>query len=650
MPLLRVNVPPLDAGGMMRAAFREAMPDLWQSNLPRLPANVIEWFETPGFLFSSETLARTRDPRTGLYLFPKAFAALRDFFDLLCPYCQNSKAIQTTDPEGQDLRSQILLRNGVCPQCKISIVDVQRAKRAEGALEFVLALGMGSGKTSLLGGVAGYITGVAASLPSVREAFGFSPGAPMEMAFVASTATQTRKTIWAYFTSLVDQSPWWKRYREAAADSEHDLMDDSTTVWRFPRAGFECQSLNSNSGGQVGLRRLGVFIDELARFDVEGKRGANEVYQGMSGSMKNTQILYDRMLDSGQIPPFKPMIGAISSPISEFDKVMSLGREAQKNPASRIFFRREPTWKWNSQFDKADFARELARDPRKAMRDFGAEPLGIKKLLFDPGVIDPCIDLTRPNLVTSGEDFFRDKLSTPYVRLKLLGCPLDRSTPRFVHCDPGESKDSFGICIGHSEWEPLTHDLIVILDAVIEIRPYIQNTEGDPIRHTVHFESVYEVLLELCKRLHVVKGSYDQWQSVTHIQRLRHHGYDFQKVELEYSDWTNLVDLANNRRLSVPKMERDDLDRDDRRSPITKLVYELKAMEDLGNKADHPADGSSDLAVCAAGVSRLALLNAGLVTAPRQAKRPPPSWLPISSLHSVPPDRRIGSAVRWRRY
>lgn len=630
------------------------------SAIPPLPGNIIEWFEKPGYLFSQDVLERQRDKKTGLYLFPRAFVALRDFFDLLCPYCQKPEEISNTPVEDQDLRSQVLLRDNVCPQCGVTMLDVVKAKRDAGYLECVLALGMGSGKTSLFGGVAAHVSAVCARTPKIREALDFAPGALMQIAFVASTGTQTRSTIWGYFIELVRQSPWWIKAREAVRiasnDGKGELFDDLTTVWEFQEQGFECRSLNSNSGGLAGLRRLVVLLDELARFDVEGKRGAEEMYQVMYGSMKNTWKAYEDQLDRGILPTFKPFMAAFSSPIHEGDKIMSLGADALRDPDSPIYFRRHPTWEWNTRFTKADFARELAINPRRAKRDFGAEPQGYHERLIErPELVDRCCDPSRRNLIVTRDAFFTDPTGVRCLRPELVSCPRDKVTKRFLHCDPGHVGDSFGISIGQMTYERDTNMPRVQIDAILEIRPHVAKHSDGEVRYEVDFIGVTDMLLEICKRLNIVRGSFDHWNSIMSVQRIRMAGVPMDRVNILEGDWNAVADAVVAGYLSLPAPERVGYDAHDRKSPIAKAVYEIKSMERPSEgKVDHPKDGSSDLAVCIAGVTRHMLLEGGVgmlgkVGRDGVRRAGPPGWLPMSASRSLPSSRRVGAVVRFRR-
>ena len=506
--------------------------------------------------------------------------------------------------------------------------------------------------TYLAAEIATYQVHLLLGLSSVRRTYGLAHGAPIEMAFIASTAEQTKKTIWAYFKSFLLDSPWFKSWlaeqREIEKTQNLELVSLNTNDFKFHGPGFTCVSLNSNSGGLAGLRRIGGFLDELARFDLEGKRGANEVHQVIKASMQTFLNCYNRMLDRGVLPPVRPMLCSISSPIHEDDKIMRLGRESRA-AGSPVYFRQLATWEFNPDYERSHFDAEFERDPARASRDYGAKPVGInQRLIQDPDSLERAVNVRRRPILEYDDVFFAEA-GHLYVKPVLRSCIPDRMVPRFIALDPGLARDSFGIAIGHMENTFDASNYRIIFDAIIEIRP-VPGLDGKP-RREVHFESVTDFILDIRRALYIAGITTDHWNSAGLIQKIRSTGVKVDRQNVTFDDWELFGGDVMANRCEFPAREREEYNERDRDAPVTKTLHELKQMEYRNPKRiDHPENGSSDLAICCAGVHRL--VTAGMFddgSRPRRAQMPVGHGMHISQVHRMPRFRRIGTAFRLRR-
>lgn len=644
----------IDIIGRMDEALGRSFPDPEQAGVrQQLAGNVIEWCEQPGYLFTKDGLDAGRSAKTGKFLYPEAYKILTDVFDLLCPYCNEIRGIAEKKASDRDPDDEILLRHGRCPVCTVTYLDILRARRAEDYEELALAIGMGSGKTYLAAEVATYQVHVLLGLSSVRRTYGLAHGAPVEIAFVASTAEQTKKTIWAYFKAFMQDSPWFQDWLEGQRRIEKDqgvkLVDLNENDFKFHGPGFTCVSLNSNSGGLAGLRRIGGFLDELARFDLDGKRGANEVHQVIKASMQTFRNCYGRMVERGILPPIRPLLCSISSPIHEDDKIMRLGREARDVPGSGVYFRQLATWQFNPDYDEAHFAKEFDKDPARASRDYGAKPIGInERLIKEPDAIERCVNPRRRPILEYEEQFFAEA-GHLYVRPVLKNCVPDRLIPRYIAIDPGLTRDSFGIAIGHIDHTPDGYGYKIVFDAIIEIRP-VPGGDGHA-RREVHFESVTEFLLEIRRSLYIAGMTTDHWNSAAMIQRIRSTGLRVDRQNVTFDEWELFGGDVIAGRCEFPARERAEYNEREREAPVTKALHELRQMEyPNAKRVDHPEGGSSDLAICLAGVHRLAtqgMFDDG--SRPRRAQMPVGHGLHISQVNRIPKSRRIGASFRFRR-
>lgn len=625
--------------------------------------NIIEWIETPGFLHSQEDLNPNKP-----FLYPKSHGILRDYFELLCPYCNDLQAVRSglvhrddeirfeyaRDPESG-------LPTVACALCGVSYLEALRANRLVNYIEMALCVGMRAGKTYLAAEIATYVLHRLLGCSSARRTFGVAEGAALEIAFVASTALQAKDTIWATFKVLLSNSPWFKAYLADAEQREEMLPQDADPIVRvmdtrmeFNEAGIVCVSLNSNSGGLAGRTRIYVFLDELARFDAgDSKLGAGEVYRVLSNSLKTLRVASKRLKSAGVLPPIEPAIVSISSPIHEEDMIMRLIKEAKQIPEKRIYSEHLRTTEMNPEFTEEDFEAEKAADPIGAERDFGARPMGSGVRLFPQSepIYAACRTRKGPKLLDWDEEFF-DEGGTSYVRLVLKRCIRDLVTPRFIHCDPGQTGDSFGLVIGHMEgYMP---QYTVVIDAMIEIRP-LQPPKGSKMKpREVYFESVLKFILDLRKFINIAKVQFDQWESVQYIQRLRGYGVPVAKHTIEAVDYKNFrIDVIGGR-VEFPPPEIPDYDRRLRKVPIAKALHELKMLEWVtpDKKVDHPKGGSKDIADCVCGVHRLLTWDIFDESTDRR-KRPssPPEGrgYHVSQYQRLQRDLRVGRVVRFAR-
>lgn len=614
----------------------------------RLPANPIEWIETPGFLHSAEDLP----PAGEYFLYPKSYEIIRDIFDLLCPYCnEDMPAIRRGEVPREE---QILRRFGECPKCGITQVDMLRARKACFYQQVAMAVGMRAGKSYLAANVASWIVQQALLLPNVRRSFGLSPGPPIEIAFAASTEMQTKDTIWAAFRSIYENSPWFQRYvtnlRQREETSGRDLYRETDNRLEFKEIGLTLVSLNSSSGSAAGRTRLGVFLDELARFrDTAGPNSADEVYRTLQRSMRTLWAKSDRMLRIGIHPPVHPLLVAISSPMHEEDRIMRLVRDAREYPGLRIYAQHLPSWEMNPDFTIEDFEEELAADPIGVRRDFGAEPMGINERLFkNPEILTAqIVPERRPILMYQTQNF--EEAGFSYVAPALGSCWTDLVRRRFMHCDPGRKEDSFGISIVSVEGFP--PDYTVYIDAVIEVRPEPAPKGSRMKSREVHFEQVLKFMLQLRRHLNIVKVSFDHWQQVHYVQKLRAMGFNIEEHNIEMEDYLRFASDVEAGRVKFFPPERAHYDRKLRDVPMTKALHELKMLERVSPKrVDHPEGGSSDIAICMVGAHRNATQSFfadGYVRG--RPQMPLNRGYHISQMAGLNGNQRVGGIVRFRR-
>lgn len=570
----------------------------------------------------------------------------------------------------------------VCPKCKTTRKEFLEDDLLMRYDTMVGIAGMRSGKSVVAGTMGSYLRHVFTTL-GIRERgtlhrkFELLPSQNLEIAFVATTATQAKETIWSNFQKQCAASPWFKNYVEWVKKKEgaqltpegakrwvyKELDDSITDDWLM----VNCMSLNSNSSGMAGRTRLGFFIDELSRYGVtDSKMGADEVWAVFEHSLKTVRGARD------QIKGNEVWYGtgvAISSPMSVDDKTMVLYRQSQDTESHKTFGWWYPTWEFNPFQPRASFDEDYARDPVMAERDFGANPPNATNpLVMDPVRFWSSIDQTAKPTALFRQTYPIDKSEREYVGTELEHSVTNQNRPLYIFGDAGKSFDAFALVGCSSMWLPAFTEV-----SQTQTRQADQNRlggyfpqanehlqGGSYIRSnvledtnmtlvTVHewslriipeqgksvwFESLIDVLKKLSKFRKISMVALDSWNSEASLQTISNMGIPIQQISLKVDDFTRAVQDAMLGRLRLlPPRESDKLSIDDlgtlkvgidpaKLSAEGTTLYELLKLErsrDLKTvsnprKGERRGANSDDAANCLVGAHKLVQEQFGRVS------------------------------------
>lgn len=537
------------------------------------------------------------------------FEVVRDFFELLCPDCNDIERIRVKrDVPRSD---QILFEYGKCPKCGMLKTDNHtRFKRYN---ELVGVVGMRGGKSVLVAAMSGAIIHQLLCVDNLQEKLGLVRSQEIDGAFVAASSEQASETIYSLFRGFYDNSPWFQHYRNALRDYEisgidpnirrGDLYSETDRTIHFKEKYIRIKSLASNSGSLAGKTRIFAVIDELARMDAgESKRSATEVYRVLKRSLITISSAVARLRKQGMHDIPDATMFSISSPMFEDDKIMSLLKQSDKNEKMFAFHR--STWEFNEEITKEDLAEEYETDPIGAERDYGANPPGGENpLVQNTNVIEACLDKNRKSNIIVSEEFFSQNIrqyTFNYIKPRLDNLKYKNLGQYVIHCDPGLKMDSFSVTIGHMEED------IVIIDGVIECRPIKKNNrQGLPPRE-VYFPAMTDLILQITRKLSVKYISYDRWNSIDQIHRLREaHMLAVQK-DIDRNAYVKFLNSMVANKIRFPDREDEMSDPSIVRGlPCSKALWELKRLSDDGVRVDHPPGGSSDVIQGYVGVHRL---------------------------------------------
>jgi len=545
------------------------------------------------------------------------YEVVRDFFELLCPVCNDVERICTKNDIPRE--EQILFEYDRCPHCGARKQD--QAEDLKNYNEFIGVVGMRGGKSVVVACMSAYIVHELVCEEALQAKLGLVRSQEIDAAFVAASGEQATETIYGHFRGFYDNSPWFQDYRRRLMDLEimdpelrrGELYRDSDLTIHFREKHIRIRSMTSNSSSIAGRTRIFAVIDELSRMDAgDSKRSANEVYRALKRSLITIKSAVEECRQRGDYAVPDARMFCISSPMFQDDKSMQLLKEAETSDKRYAIHR--TTWDFNPTIKREHLAEEYATDPVGADRDYGANPPGAENpFVKNTNVIEACVDRACKNMFDLEEEFFDhaiDDIVFPYVKINVTNVRYANLVDYVIHCDPGQSGDSFCLCIGH-----LSTENKVIIDGAIECRPIPKNNvEGlDP--REVYFPAMKNIIINLNNTISLKYVSYDRWNSTEQIQELRENRILAFQKNLTREDHVRFLNTMMAQNVSFPRREDEYANpAKERGLPCSKALYELKRLNDSGIKVDHPSGGSNDMIQCYVGVHRLLLHTDEVVT------------------------------------
>jgi hypothetical protein len=559
--------------------------------------NIIEWIIGKDFL---------KQPQ--LFEYKRQYQVLRDFFQLRCPLCNKTgEEWEDVWNKGQEyLESEVLLLwnekdlDDTCPKCGWTRRELEDEELLLHYNTMVGCAGMRSGKSMSAAFIATWIEHNCLMVPSLQQYFDVIEKQRLEVAFVATTATQTKDTIFDTYTALRETSPWLIKaierleYRQRQNELYKEYSSGSV---EYREKKLYWISLNSNSSGLAGRTRIAGFIDELSRFDLsESKRSADEIFSVINHSLLTVRAVAREK----NLPNWIGLMVCVSSPISENDKTMQL----LKVKSDTIYGFHYSTTEFNPKITQVDLQPEYDKDDIKAERDFGAKPPGTENPLivrWDDWFQKCKVPGLRPKALFT--PFYPvDSFGQQYTALTLDSISANKSYGYFLSIDAGKSGDSFAMAMGHGEdvEDDLGERFITVLDFVLHLKP--------SKTRLAYFKCVIEIIKGLQKKLKIGECQYDHWQSEPQIQELRDIGIWAQAYNLRAVDYENLMRDGYGGYLRLLPPLGDPINDDPKRMDAqTKYWWEARHLErsrDL-RRVDHPDGGSNDLIQVVCGVHRL---------------------------------------------
>ncbi len=487
--------------------------------------NIIEWI-TKGLHLTS------------IYDHTRQYEVLRDFFQLLCPICAEDMDYDCWGKTPEQLMDQILLQLDwdkeifICPVCNYSLNRLTYEN-------LIVCVGMRAGKTVLGALISTYILMMYFALgEDIDNRFNLIPGQRLRISMVSTAASQTEKTVWAAFCSLMVDMEIFKKGVLNAKE------------WKY--GNLEVLSLHSNSSSLAGGTGLLTILEEFSRFDLgESKRSANEVHAVLDRSLKTVKSVKKTAIDD--------LFGRkliLSSPIYIEDIDPTLLEIKKADDLTKIIHL--PTWKFNPFMPRETFDEDYRRDFWRAERDYGANPKGGQELFFeDEQLIVNCI---------KNED---RKIKFQQIieykgRLKFITSTVDNfvdtESNYSVHVDLSEKKDIMSMAFAKRQ-----DDMIIVAGVMVLIPDGVLN---------LWLDTPFDIILQLSKQIKIQLVTYDNWQSVSAIQRLNTKGILTKRRSVGEAELIEFKKLAYLEKVKIL-------------GPVPKLLEEIKTIRRINGKLIH---------------------------------------------------------------
>lgn len=472
----------------------------------------------------------------GINLFSRQLYTLLKLFHEICPICSDPK-YQTIEDVPLKMRAADfpehfqLLHHGVCPKCKSTKRKLFSKKLSYPYQELGGLAGQRVGK-SLIAGVAGsYITHKTLKLQNPSLAYGILP-TTLVGTFVALTYDAAYEQLWLPFSTLINQSEWFKGYHAMLKYYEgkygEELFNYSKTTVHYRHRGLLIYPSGPNKKTLRGKTRIFGAVDELDFFgnDQDNKDSVKangvEVYKSLNNSLLTVRVGWKKAVISGNQNICNGYQLNISSPQSARGVLTEM---VYRNKDSKFVFTIHlATWEVNPNIKKSDLAQEYADDPEKADRDFGAIPPDAENpFMYDRSVVKSMFG-TKANAV----DYSYRTIQTPTGATRRGAEVLRVNTPPLIppaimSIDAGFSANSFSLTIGYVEI--LEGVRSIKTSAIVEIIP----ERGLPLDYDSIAESV---IFPLIPKLNVKAVFADRWNSLKILHEIE---AKFKIPALQYS-------------------------------------------------------------------------------------------------------------------
>lgn len=540
-------------------------------------------------------------------LFAKQAEQAVKLFAEFCPACSDPDYIinvPTEDDMNKFLERVQLLDFGVCPICHKNKKQLFESFPNE----LVSCIGQRAGKTAVTGGVIiPYVTHRYLKIPKLNDYLGVMPNTAFQMTMVAVSAKQVYETLWSATSSTINISPWFQEYHKGLKEQEKikglqpgTLVKHLDTFIWYGNQKITISYQAANMKTLRGRTRLVGAIDEVGWMPTNEdaiNANAHETYAALANSLRTVRAKSDLLWKKGDYDVPTAYMLNISSPSSQYDKIMSLLKEARRDNRKVAFHL--ASWEASPDMPRESLKSEELNNPMVFWRDFGAvPPLANSPLINNQNGIYAINSKRTPAFQTKAEYISDNAGNGKFIGARVTSCETDKQTARIITCDAGETGNCFAISLHHIEKQG--EENIIILDGCVSVAPEHDNRTDTKI--PIHFPTMFEIVLKLCKHFNIKYVVYDRWQSTGEIQRLRDLRIVAEKYSPKFSDFIEFRNILDGGRYKTPRWEVDKLEDVDmtnsqqlKNISYSHLAVQIATVQEAGKKVLKPEAGDDDL-------------------------------------------------------
>lgn len=318
------------------------------------------------------------------------------------------------------------------------------------------------------------------SLKSPAQSLGLLAGSQMQMTFSALTSDQSQRNLWTNFSARIDLAPWFRQYHKFLDEEGKrlgvELYKNMSTFVEYRHKHLHCHYTGADFRTLRGATRFFAAIDELGFFDHfnNGKvmQNAHETYLSLSNSLRTIRSAAYKRQKRGEYDIPTGIMANISSPSAIDDEIMKLIDQANDPERGRkVYAFHYATHEINPEMTIESLKEEAKAKGLSFERDFLAiPPLSSAPYIPDKGLLDKVFCGTKPNLFqieVKTKSAVHMGVNEIYFWGKAVSPQSEKSIPRCVAVDAGETNNSFACAIGY-------YDNVgdkVVVEQLVELRP-----------------------------------------------------------------------------------------------------------------------------------------------------------------------------------
>ncbi len=458
------------------------------------------------------------------------------------------------DQKGRDFINHVqLLEYGVCPRCSRGRADLIKKGRLNLYFEFAGCIGQRAGKSITFSFLESYRTTKYLKMQRPSEVLTGLPNVTLISTYTATDFRTATDTLWKPLMDIIGESIWFKDYHSMLTHYQNKYSEEIFRVMdSFILYNHRKMFMYAAAPNQRNLRgrtRMGSAIDELGHFDAAQESAtkirisADGIYNALKRSHRTVKSAVTLLVKQGYNNVTPNLAVNISSPVSQFDKIMML---VKLNVDSKeILVVHLPTWKFNPKEPRSNFEDEFRTDPIGSDRDYGANPpMTDSPFMSNVGNVSDCFSKTKNkiNYEYKFKEVNGQELLAQYSHIKIT---TDRDIkPSVLAIDAGLTNNSFSVVIGHRDSEK------VIFDVILEIAPTVGKSR-------LAYAAIFKYnLAELIREFNVKAVFADRWNSAMLLDTCRE---DFKiiadQVSVKYNDFIVFKSYMEGGRIKFPAIE-----------------------------------------------------------------------------------------------